>query len=288
MKKIALLINFILVVGILLSIIPTAKIRAENASWKLTLADFLMNNFPSLFDEATQKKNNEMFEKWENNSNYIPDPSNIPIDALDKWNGKNPYYPLLLPLQYEFYDLDNDGIPEVIITYPTSWAEERYHFVYQLNGNKYELIYSEYQSVYFYTNAYNNLVMCEGFYTTFYAVYFAEIKNGELKLSNYIDSNSSDMYNGFKYNYLGGDFSHPHEDGSIVTYQAGVDISILGEIIEADALTPLLPFDCSDVVDSLKYVSISPKTGNSNTTIFIVFGLISVVFIFALSRKGSI
>jgi hypothetical protein len=111
--------------------------------WKQYLETFLMQNYPSFFDKETIKKNEELLKKWENDFAYIPELSEIPIDAYDidgKWHNDWSYYPMLLPLKYKFYDLDNDGIPEIIICYPNIHAEGNFSIVYKLYGSTYEKI----------------------------------------------------------------------------------------------------------------------------------------------------
>lgn len=232
---------------------------AEDTAWKEYLREFLINDFPSLFDKATIKKNEELFKKWQESYNpdnytcdYIPVPDDIPIDAISEWMPNNAYYPLLLPYECKFYDLDFDGTPEVIITYQTSAGEGHLQYIYKLNSNKFEDIYFEGTSFELYTNSQNKVVMFEGFYTSLYAIYFIEIKNGKLTLNDYIDSNGSKIYNGRQYGNLNIEWGN----------------------ISINDLTPLLEFDCSDVVAAAKNSVYSPKTGDNYLMLFAVFVII--------------
>ena len=123
--------------------------------------------------------------------------------------------------------------------------------------------------------------MFETFSESLYSVHFAEIKNGKLILSDYIDSKGNDTYNGDKYNCLGGDMNCT--DGENWHYiQIGIYFTALDEIVQADDLTPLPEFDCSDVLDSIKYGTplVSPKTGDN----FIIFFAVLSMTCFALAK----
>ena len=227
----------------------TAMAEETDTSWKEYLKDFLENNLPSLYDETTIAKNKKLFSEWESTRfdenyynkyySYEPPAEDIPVDAIfppwndsdSKWIANGPYYPLLLPLECNFYDLDSDGIPEVFVTYPSIYSEGSHDFIYKLNGETYELIYSNLKSVYLYKNSDNKLVAFEGFYIGIDAVYFAEIKYGELIFRDYIDSTGGNMLDGIEYKSIGDDDSW----------------GFMEKVIEADNLIPLAEFDCSDV-----------------------------------------
>ena len=299
MKNAVKFISFVIAAIITAAVIssaPCVEVRAEDVSWKQSLKDFLVNNFPSLFDRATIEKNKEVLNNWLNSwgkdkngytdysvNTYVPKPGDIPADALDAmkdgkiWDGTAPYYPMLLPMRYKFYDLDNDGIPEVVITYPTVYAEGHYDFVYKLNVsiNKYEKLYSKSDSLDFYTNSQNKLVAVEYFYMSVYGVYFADIKNGGLIFGDYTDSKGSDTFNGNKYNYLGGEAEYTDANGNTTHYQAGVYWDELSE--ELKTLTPVPVFDCSDVVDSIQDNMPAPKTGGTDAGIFVFPAVVSAI-----------
>ena len=255
-----------------------ASATAEDVAWKECLRDFLVNNFPSLFDEATIKKNEELFELWKNGyyrgdkNGSAPEPDSIPIDAIfspwedstSKWIPQGPYYPLLLPHECKFYDLDNDNIPEIVVSFPSRFSEGGHDFIYKLNGTNYEPIYSELNSVYMYKNSQNILVVFEGFYVVINAVYFAEIQNGKLIFSDYIDSNGNNMLDGIKYNNI-------TEETDMWEF--------MQKVIENDNLTPLVEFDVSDVVDAIKNDTlINPKTGDNYFMFFILIPVICFLF----------
>ena len=286
-------------------------VSAEDTKWKEYLKDFLTNNFPSLFDEATIKKNEEIIKRWHEDDNYIPEPSDIPVDWIGEWiqrQGLN--FPVIYPYSYKFYDLDYDNIPEIIINY-TGW-ELSPTFIYKMNGNKYEQIhFNNFESnnidgnknprFQFYLNANNKIVVFITGYTNLYSVNYVEITNGELTLTDYIDSIGNDNYYGLKYNNLfipetantiiEGDWDigiYQTERGN-GTYRIWASDFSMNNIIKTDNLTPLPEFDCSDVLNSIKYGAplSSPKTGDNYLILFILFILLSASYFVLMKLKRS-
>ena len=219
---------------------------AHNATdWKQCLKDFLTNNFPSLFDEATIKKNEELFDKWRVDPDYIPDPSDIPVDALDidgKWHNEWYYYPMLLPYEYKFYDLDNDGIPELFMDYPTQVAEGRYKNIYKLYGSTYEKIETgEYlnggymEEDILYKNGQNKTVLIR--YNNpdgAEAIRFLDIQDKKIIYSDYADLNGN-IYDDLLFSSL-----YRFDNEMYDKISSELELALLPE------------FDCLDVINSIK------------------------------------
>jgi len=214
----------------------------DDTSWKQILKNFLISDFPSLFDETTKKKNKELFDKYYDDNNYIPATSDIPVDAYGGWHNDWYYYPLLLPSYYTFYDLDNDGIPEMFVGYPTEYAEGYYNFVYKLYKDTYKQIdtgehlnggYLEGDILY--KDSQNKIVVVYDSVDGIQGIFYADIIGEKIIYSDYIDSKGSKTYNGVKYDSL---------------YQL-YEINLTVEQIDP-TLTLLPEFDCSDVIDSIK------------------------------------
>ncbi|MCL2774200.1 MAG: LPXTG cell wall anchor domain-containing protein [Oscillospiraceae bacterium] len=294
MKRAVKFLTFVFAVVMTAALIsnPAVKVSADdmsNTSWKQTLKDFLVKSFPSLFDAATINKNQEVLNNWINDwgkdangytdyavNTYVPKPGDIPVDALGGWDGLNPYYPLLLPMQCHFYDLDNDGIPEVVITYPTSVAEGHHDYVYKLNSstNKYEQIYSTGNSLDFYTNAQDKLVAVEYMYMTIYGIHFADIKDGGFVYGDYIDSKGSDTISGV------------NGESTVTKKYGDINGAIWDEVwTEINTLKPYPEFDCSDVINSIQGDIPSPKTGSANAVVFAGLAVIGAAFILAVSKN---
>lgn len=248
---------------ILLSQTATNAEATDWTEWKEALRYCLINNFPSLFDQATINKNKEAFTRYEkwwlyerefNLIEYLDNPisfNNVSIDIIiDNRDIPNLY----LPFRCEFYDLDNDGIPEAIIVYAPlishggAWGE-----VYKFYGTSYEKIgslsYGEYAES-LYINPQNRIVSVGRESTR-----ILEIKNKKIVYSEYIDSTGSDTYNGMKYSEIG---SYSSDFFSFGTYEAWLNT----EVFLAD-LKRLPQIDCSDVVEAAKNSSYAPKTGDN-------------------------
>jgi len=222
---------------------PAISIPGE-PEWKQYLKDFLFSSFPSLFDEETIKINQEIWNKWEesggffDNGTYVPDPDDLPTDALDGWV-PNRLDPFIYPVAYKFYDLDNDGIPEVFIIYPTGFWEGYIEYVYKLIGTKFEKIRETGKYIdgeIFYKNPQNKMVAVEHLDPWIVSIKFVDINviNKEFIYSDYIDSNGNTTYNGVSYNFL-------------------EELSLRWDSVEdIDRGLTLIPeFDCSDIIDSI-------------------------------------
>lgn len=283
MKK----INRIIVFVLLFMLIPAIKSNAVDESWKPHLADFLINNFPSLFDEATKKKNEKEFEKWNNEwvNNTIFSDSNYSdfnfSDDIVPYIEGNIVLGIVSPSQYYFYDLDYDGIPEVIVNFNANNSGVGWRVVCKFYDKSYKIIGTLRGGEYYeklYINPDNRIVSVKPDTTQVF-----EIKNNEIVYSEYIDSTGSDSYKEIKYSEIG-----PYSTNffTFENYEAFLQV----EIFLAD-LRYIPQFDCSDVIESLKYkkyipaTPIAPKTRDMSSSIFITLGIISAVFIFAISRR---
>ncbi|MCL1858468.1 MAG: hypothetical protein FWF92_04470 [Oscillospiraceae bacterium] len=300
-------IKCFILIALCLIILFSLTVNSENIVWQKYLKDFLTNSFPSLFDEATIKKNEENLIRWLEDDNYIPDPVDIPIDMIGKWGqGQGFMFSMSFPRDYHFYDLDNDNIPEVIINYG-GW-ELSPTFIYKLNGNRYEQFYFndfEFDNIdnnknpnfHFYINTNNKIVVFRTGYVNLYSVNYIKIQNGELTLVDYIDSAGSNNYYGLNYNNLfipdnpdiiasdfdTGLYQTKKHDG---TYKIWANDFAMNNMIKTDNLTPLPEFDCSDVLEAIKYGTslVSPKTGDDNLIFFAVLTLIC----FALAKLKKV
>jgi len=174
---------------------------SDNIEWKTALENFL-TQFPSLYDFGNPK---------------APDADGI-----------------YLPFKCRFQDLDSDNIPEAIITFGVPEGEWVFDKAYKLYDGSYEQIG---QAMFiFYTNTEGKLVAATKSGYTINAIYFAEIQNKKLILSDYIDSKGNDNFNGVKYD------SFSEEDGTS-----------LWEATDADETLKLLPeIDCSDIFNAAK------------------------------------
>jgi hypothetical protein len=116
----------------------------------------------------------------------------------------------ILHNQSEFYDLDFDGIPEIITNIyaelKTNNPAVEYRLVYKLYDGVYEVIGildggENYERLYINPN--NKIVSVNPNSTQFF-----EIKDKEIVYSPYIDSTGSDSYNGVKYDEIGGNSNY--------------------------------------------------------------------------------
>jgi len=180
-------------------------IKAESGDWQIALENFL-TGFPTMLDETALYEVGMGIRK-----------------AVDS-DG------IYAPVEYMFQDLDGDGIPEVLINFIHPESEPVFHKVYKLYGDTYEQI-AQARFV-FYTNQQGRLVAATIRGYTVNAIYFAEIQGKELVLSDFIDSEGNDSYNGVKYD------SFSEWDGTSLFYAT-----------DADKTLRLLPeIDCSDIV----------------------------------------
>jgi len=179
------------------------KNGANDVDWELPLEN-LLTQFPSLYDNG-------------NRNSKAPDADGI-----------------YLPSKCRFQDLDGDGIPEAMITFGHPEGEWVFDKVYKLYDGSYEQIG---QAMFiFYTNADGKLVVATKSGYTINAIYFAEIQDKKLILSDYIDSKGNDNFNGVKYD------SFSEEDGTSFF-----------EATDADETLKLLPeIDCSEIVNAAK------------------------------------
>jgi len=196
----------------------TKKVETEikNVDWKIALENLLIQ-FPTILDETA---------KYEAGSGIVH-----PIDA----DG------IYVPCHYKFQDLDGDNIPEAIITYAHPESEWIFDKVYKLYGDSYlQITLSEninnMTMFVFYTNIHGNLVAAKRSGYTINGIYFAEVQNKKLILSDFIDSNGNDSYNGVKYD----SFSE-------------WDATALWDAADADETLRLLPeIDCFEVVNAAR------------------------------------
>lgn len=260
--------NFIISVFLILTLVffPfSQKVCAEETQqWKVYLKEFLVADFPSLFDENTIKKNEKVFEKYNqwwfyerpDTENPISD-SDVSSDVLI-YNIDIPN--IYLPWGCEFYDLDSDGIPEAVIIYAPliahggAWGE-----VYKLYGTSYEKIgslsYGEY-SEYLYINPQNRIV---SFKTN--STEFLDIINHEIVYSEYLDSDGNKEYKGIKYSEIGS-YSYEH--------YGFTQEEILG------GLKNLPQIDCSDILNEITPVN-SPQTDDVSDVLLLTISAAFVV-----------
>jgi Leucine-rich repeat (LRR) protein len=86
--------------------------------WKESLKKFMMG-FPSLFDDG------KSWEEYELNGTP-------PIGAMGDY----------VPCGINFYDLDNDNIPEVWVVYAVPASDVAFFIIYKLYGDKYEELFT--------------------------------------------------------------------------------------------------------------------------------------------------
>ncbi|MCL2815840.1 MAG: hypothetical protein FWD23_14690 [Oscillospiraceae bacterium] len=244
-------------------ILFSQAVSAEAAAWKTPMTE-LLEKFPSLFDEETKIKNNEMVEKYWNSAGFI-DVSDFSSDVVFPDSGN--IGSMCTPVKYFFYDLDFDGIPEVIIDYGGIASGMGWREVYKFYETSYEQITTlsggEYYE-YLYINPENKIVSVNSGSTRVF-----EIKNRETVYSEYTDSTGSNMYEGIKYSEIGV-YSQSQFFNSYEKHLTG---EALGD------LTAIVQFDCSDVLANIY----SPKTSDNFVVFCIIF--ISVLIIFSAASK---
>lgn len=282
MKKTGVFISLILIFVMLLAMIPAVKINADDVPWKQYLADFLIHSFPSLFDEEVKEKNNKAFqEMYEGIWEYYEDKNTRLKYYKDKSSGTlSPLSDHLSadiikledycrPTGCNFYDLDNDGIPEAVVHYAGYESCISWRNVYKLYGTFYEEIGSLSGGEYYdhlFIDSQNRIIVLHPD-----SMQLLEIKNKKIVYSEYIDSTGSDTYNGVKYSEIG-------------TYTVFFDFIDHDKWLNDDVNTEvflvdlkLIPqFDSLSVEELLNPTLTAPNTGNANTAVFIVLGLISV------------
>jgi len=248
MKKILI----ILIISVIFSIFLSAG--AENIKWQTALENLLVK-FPTILDENALREAGSGITR--------------PTDAEG----------IYVPCYYKFQDLDGDNIPEAIITFAHPESEWVYDNIYKMYGNSYEKISQDEKIVkvmfMFYKNTEGRLVAATQSGYTVNAIYFADIRDKKLILSDFIDSNGNDNYNGVKYSGF-----------------LELDRTSLESATDADqTLQPLPEIDCSNIVNAARYkVYGSPKTGDNNLpavfTVLIFF--INVFYImFAKKRRKN-
>ena len=264
-------IKRIVLISLCLVIFFSQTVIAENTKnnvWKEYLKDFLTDTFPNLFDEEIKKKNEEMFDK------YLKDFSFSPLDfSKDIEN----YGDVALPTNYFFYDLDFDGIPELIVDYGGIASGIGCRYVCKLYGDSYEktdtLSGGEYYEMIF-INPENKIVSISP-----HATRVLNIQNKKVVYSNYIDSFGNDEYNGIKYSEIG-----TYSTFDLFVYKDHEEF-LTREIFLAD-LRRIPEFDCSDVLNAIKYnTSVNPKTDDINSVITVtIFLCLSVTACFIMVK----
>jgi hypothetical protein len=148
----------------------------NNIDWKISLENFL-TQYPTLFEDIR---------------------GTYDISKATDILGNAPY-------KVRFQDLDGDDIPEIIISfYPPAAGSIVYDKIYKLYGDAYEQIEHILKVFTFYINKDGKLVAETRNGDMVSGIYFAEIKDKKLILSDYIDSGGNDNYNGVKYSDLTG------------------------------------------------------------------------------------
>jgi hypothetical protein len=241
-------------------VLLTINVNADNVNvldtdWKISLAEFFMQ-FPSIFDRAYAEYNH---------AHRI-----IPADAIDYYH----------PFAFKFYDFDGDGVPEVLIMFgiPDSCAVS--HAVYKLYDGVYEMIGGGWgwRNNTFHFDSQDRLVRA---YRRDYheaSIDFMEIRDKQIIYTDYIG------VSGVNYNEYGDyDFWQPYISGESPEQVAGR----WAEFLEQESLATLPEFDCSDIVQYVRYlfennkplVIPAPKTNDNIILICGVFILTSLIFL---------
>ena len=253
MKK---FISFILVVVFIFALLPSVTVSAENVQWKQYLKDFLVTKFPSLYDEEAIKKNDEIFKKidesYRNDAQYtMKEAAESNIDNLSNdislWG-----YRFMLPW-CSFYDIDNDGIPEVIADYG---AQD----IGCENGSGFREIYK------------------------FYGTSYERIKSNDFTDENYYVTPENRIV---AYAYFNGVLDYIEIINKEILYS---ECNLSEDEIYNDC-TQLPEFDISDVINSIKYGTPlkNPKTGDANIiTFYIIFIASAAVFVAIKNRPVKI
>jgi len=247
--------------------------QTVNAEWENSLTE-LMKKYPSLFDgeEPIPAKVYELLNQYYENPNSVSI-HDFPSDAVffDGEIGSG-----CMPFRYKFYDLDFDGIPEVIIDFGAFASGVGWREVYKFYGGSYEHIGSLHGGEYYewlYVNPENKIVSVQTSSTQLF-----EIKDKKIIYSEYTDSTGSGMFNGVKYTEIG-------NYTEFFTFESHEDY--LNTVIFLADLRFIPEFDCSDVLDAIKSGNeLSPKTGDKFLVFFI--SLILTVFFMSLKFKKKV
>lgn len=195
----------------------TANVSAEDVRWKIYLKNFLTRNFLSLFNEKSDEIAEDIFIEFDGNI----------------WNVWG----------YEFYDIDGDAVPEVIIYCGGIMG---LGCIYKLYGTSYDFIGSIGAGEWagrLYINTQGKIA-----YIYTFGVQFVEIKNKEIIYSPYIDSHGNDLSKTF-----------------------------LPWDLAENEFIPLPEFDCSDVITSIKTgTSLNPQTGGESIEIFFAIFILNL------------
>ena len=178
-------------------------------TWEFALHNLLIQ-YPTILDETA------LFEA----GNGITHP----VDAEG----------IYVPCGSRFFDLDGDDIPEVVIRFGPPASEVVYDKIYKFYDESYELIDGGELHA-FYLNPEGRLVTSISAGYMLGSIHFAEIHDRQLVLTDYIDSNGSDSYNGFKYNEVIKGLTEPMSADDI-----DLTLRMLNEI------------DCSDIVSTAR------------------------------------
>jgi len=177
------------------AVVVAAPASDPEINWEIALENLLIQ-FPTILDETVfWETANALRETADlEQIGVTPDGTAIYMQTTSM---------IYLPARFRFQDLDGDGIPEVIISYTIPESGFIYDKIYKLYDDSYVQINQDNQHLFnFYTSAEGKLVASIKGQFTINAVYFVEIINGELILTDYIDSTGSDNFNGVKYDNI--------------------------------------------------------------------------------------
>jgi hypothetical protein len=259
MRNISVKIKTIILIAACLMFLFSQIGNADDTNWKNSLTA-LMIKYPSLFDdeELVPPKVYELLNKHYQNPDSNVKISDFPSDFVffDGVIGSG-----CMPFRYKFYDLDFDGIPEVIIDFGALQSGAGWREVYKFYDDSYEQIGSLHGGEYYeslYINPENKIVSVQTGTTQVF-----EIENKKIIYSKYIDSTGNDMFNGVKYDEIG----NYTEFFAFETYE-----DYLNSAVFLAELRYIPEFDCSDVLGIIKYgAELSPKTGDKFLVFYIIF-----------------
>lgn len=278
------IISMIILLVFIFTVLPfsTISVNAENIRWKQYLKEFLITSLPSLFDEEAIRKNEEAFEKvWEYRTEWAADMSRIDFDPpIDDFSSDISLrgIRIIVPWVPEFYDLDNDRIPEVIVWHGdhiigcengSGWTD-----IYKLYGTSYEKIKTnDYTGDVYYINTQNKIVVAqiENFIVNF--IYYYGSGEDSNKYLDYIEGSINYL------EIINKEIVYSEYNNKNKTYE-----EIFNE------LKPLPEFDCSDVIDSIKSGTSlnNPKTGDNIMLFYLVFIVGFITFMINLKRKHGL
>jgi len=258
----------IIIITICIIFLVSQTVNAADTNWKTSLID-LMNKYPSLFEdiESVVKNIFELLYKFEQDpfsgvtiSDFPPD---IVFSYFDKISGG-----ICIPGGYNFYDLDFDGIPEVIINFGALESGVGWREIYRFHNGSYQHIGNLHGGEGWenlYINPENKIVRVGISSTQVF-----EIIDNEITYSDYIDSTGSDMFQGVKYSEI-------YNSHDFFWYDSYEDYLNATEFL-AD-LKYIPEFDCSDFFNTIKYSKeLSPKTDDNYFVFNITFITISTIF----------